>query len=388
LKILLVHDYCSRDGGAEAGCETLRNGLRARGFEVRILAARTGPNEIADDLCYGTKRSHRTLLQTANPSAWWALRKVLRDWKPDVVHVRMFLTQLSPLILPLLHNVPSIYHAVWYRAICPKGTKVLPGGKPCPFTWGKACLREGCLPARDWAPLMLQMRMLEAGRGAFRRTVANSHALAERMDVAGAGPAEVIWNGVPEAPIDRTRSEIPSVAFAGRLVPEKGVDVLLRALAKLPEGRLIVAGDGPERLALEALARELGIADRVRFAGLLDRDALVREVRGVWAHAAPSVWREPFGMVAPEAMMRGTPVVASAAGGLAEVVVDGETGMLVAPGDVDALSSALGRIFADRQLSLKLGAAGRERAMRHFHEAVWVERFAELYAKVCAERAA
>ncbi|MBC7925993.1 MAG: glycosyltransferase [Bryobacteraceae bacterium] len=89
----MVHDYCSREGGAEAGTASLRKGLLARGVETKVFAARTGTNDIADFLCFGTKSRFRTLVQTANVSAALSLRRVLREWKPNVVHVRMFLTQ-------------------------------------------------------------------------------------------------------------------------------------------------------------------------------------------------------------------------------------------------------------------------------------------------------
>jgi hypothetical protein len=159
LRVLLVNDYGTPGGGAELQVLALRERLRERGVDARLFASSAdeglGENG-ADHRCLGTTSALRTPLQVANPSASIRLRRVLREFRPDVVHVRLFLTQLSPLILPLLARVPSIYHASWYRAVCPVGTKMLPDGSPCAVRAGLACHGNGCLPWRNWAPLMGQ----------------------------------------------------------------------------------------------------------------------------------------------------------------------------------------------------------------------------------------
>ena len=123
MRILLVSDYGTLAGGAEIGLMTLREGLRKLGHDARVFtsSARAGGERFADYECFGTTSPSRTLLQTANPWATIGLRRVLREFKPDVVHVKMFLTQLSPLVQPLVRDVPSLYHVVWYRPVCPLG---------------------------------------------------------------------------------------------------------------------------------------------------------------------------------------------------------------------------------------------------------------------------
>ncbi len=131
MKILIVSDYATLTGGAETALFTLRDGLRRHGHEVRFLASTARPDGAplnADYLCVGTVGSARTLLQTFNPSALLALRRALRDFSPDVVHVGLFLTQLSPLILTALEHVPSLFQVHWLRSICPIGTKLRPDG--------------------------------------------------------------------------------------------------------------------------------------------------------------------------------------------------------------------------------------------------------------------
>ena len=171
-----------------------------------------------------------------------------------------------------------------------------------------------------------------------------------------------------------------TIGWAGRFVPGKGVDVLLRAFgaAELDGARLVLAGDGPERSGSERLARELGVAERVDFPGWIAADA------GFWrgcdlAVAAPDGWVESFGLSALEAMACGVAVVATRNGGLAEVVEDGVTGRLVRPGDAAALAEAISAYANDPGLRSAHGAAARRRAEAQFSMEETARRYLELF---------
>ncbi|MFY7821579.1 MAG: glycosyltransferase family 4 protein, partial [Planktothrix agardhii] len=149
MKILLVNDYGTATGGAELQMLSLKQGLIDRGHNVRLFSSHCQGVEnlesslLADYHCFGSNSRLQVLSQTVNPSSFFALKKVLREFQPDVVHVRMFLWQLSPLILPLLKSFPSLYQTAVYKAICPVGTKILPDKSPCYHKAGKVCLSEG-----------------------------------------------------------------------------------------------------------------------------------------------------------------------------------------------------------------------------------------------------
>jgi glycosyltransferase involved in cell wall biosynthesis len=179
----------------------------------------------------------------------------------------------------------------------------------------------------------------------------------------------------------------------GRLVPSKRVDRAIEAVAALTaaggnegaEVQLLVVGDGPERESLMALAATRGMADRVVFTGALDADALAVAV-GIGDVAVSTSDYEGFGLTSAEAMAAGLPVVATAVGGVPDVVVDGETGVLVPVDDAVALAGALSRLASDTAARAAFGAAGQARAAAHFSTAAFVEAFGTLYAQVARRR--
>jgi glycosyltransferase involved in cell wall biosynthesis len=386
MKVLLVSDYAPRFGGAEQLLFRFRDMLCQRGHDARVFTSSAGGPAGADYTCAGTLGPFRTLLQSANPDAALRLRRVLREFRPDVVTVKLFLTQLSPLILPVLRDVPSVYHAVWYRAVCPIGTKLLPDRTPCREPHGVACLRNGCVPARDWLPLAAQMALLRRWRPVFRRVVANSEATRAALESGGIAPIDVITNGVPVLAQRPRLAGPPVAAFAGRLVPEKGADVLVRAFARvhaaLPHARLLIAGDGPERGRLLRLIAELGLERSVALPGHLPRATLDQQLDAAWVQAVPSVWAEPFGFTTAEAMMRGTAVIATATGASPTMVEGERTGVLVPALDEERLAAALLRLLTDRDLAERMGAAGRKRALAEFSDERFTDRFLALLESI------
>ncbi|MGB3650254.1 MAG: glycosyltransferase family 4 protein [Rivularia sp. (in: cyanobacteria)] len=124
MKILLLNDVGTATGGAETQMLSLRDNLRSLSHDVRLFSSEAKP--VADSpllseySCFGTNSLFQVVSQTANVSAYVNLRRALDEFQPDVVHVRMFMWQLSPLILPLLKNVPCLYQTAVYKAICPR----------------------------------------------------------------------------------------------------------------------------------------------------------------------------------------------------------------------------------------------------------------------------
>jgi glycosyltransferase involved in cell wall biosynthesis len=203
-----------------------------------------------------------------------------------------------------------------------------------------------------------------------------------RFDPAVVGRSSVAYSGVDAPPVEPAPLpwDPPTIAVVGRLAPEKGIDVLLRALADLDGVRLTVAGDGPERARLDALADELGVADRVTWLGWVRHDELWAVLQQATVVAVPSR-QDAFPRIAVEAAHLQRPVVASAVGGLRESVVDHATGLLVPPADPAALARALARVLGDPASARELGAAGRAHAAG-FTLTATVEHHLDRYAAI------
>jgi len=229
-------------------------------------------------------------------------------------------------------------------------------------------------------------------RGAAH-VVANSQGLAAlARKTAGPTPIAMIPNGVdtthfspapvpaPAASGESGWSGPARLLFVGRVVHQKGLDVLLDALAQLapgPEYTLDIVGDGPLRPALAEQAARLGLAERVRFSGWASRAAMPEVLRRADVFVFPSR-DEGMPNAVLEAMASGLPVAATRIAGNEELVGDGETGFLVAPDDAAGLAAALGRLLADRALCRRLGAAGRQRVVKEYSWRSVAERYAAL----------
>jgi len=199
------------------------------------------------------------------------------------------------------------------------------------------------------------------------------------------GHVSVLPNPAPSAPQlpgrDELRRELRLdgrvLAFAGRLGPQKALGVALEAIAAVPDVTLVVAGDGPERAALEGQAIQLGLEGRSRFLGSLSRDDVLRLFRAADGSVLSSAW-ENFPHTVVEALAVGCPVIATAVGGVPEVVRDGENGLLVPPNDVASLTAAIQRYFEDDDLRRRLADAAAPSVSGYTEEAVFTRIESEL----------
>jgi glycogen(starch) synthase len=188
---------------------------------------------------------------------------------------------------------------------------------------------------------------------------------------------------VPEHPPTARPHDAPCVLGFGRLVADKGFDLAVRAFAavtrRVPNARLVLAGDGAARADLERLVTDMGLSQSVEFVGMVapaDVPALIARASLV---VVPSRWDEPFGLVALEAAVMARPVVATRAGGLVEVVEEGTTGLLVDKEDPDALAAALLRLLEDPATADRMGVAARARARERFSWERCVTSYERLY---------
>ncbi|MBK9241928.1 MAG: glycosyltransferase family 4 protein [Acidobacteria bacterium] len=387
MKVLLVNDYGVLAGGAERITVDLRDGLRARGHDARLLASSAGAPaqaSLADYTCRGSNGTGRLLLQAWNPWAVSRLRQVLAEFQPDIVHVRMFLTQLSPAVLKWLPPDRSLLHIGNHQTICPLNSRVLPDGSRCGVRAGVECHRQRCVSTFGLGRTLLQLRTWRRHSPVFRCVVANSHAIAATLRENGVPVDTVIPNGTRVVPPRPSLTGPPTVVFAGRLVPQKGLDLLVQAMAIVvthqPDARLVIVGDGPDRARIEELIGMLKLRDRVQWRGHIPHPALAEALGTGWVQVLASRSPEPGANVIPEAMMRGTAVVATRFDGAPEGLRDTVTGFLVPPFDVQALADRLVTLLGDRALAERMGQAGRDVALAELTTDLMIDRFEAVYA--------
>ncbi len=359
IRVLLAPSaYSPHVGGIEELTRQLARRLRVNGHEVLVVTNRWPQPVPASDVLDGVpvrrivlelpSASLRGLVRFAvrGPLAAVRLLRVLRAFRPDVVHV--------------IGAGPNAA----YLSVLGRGRLVFTAQGEVGF---------------DPGDVFAHSLVLRAGlRRILRRADVVTACSRYVLDELGADGV-VVPNAVEPSDFDLPKPEpngLGRYVFAhARLVPQKGLDVLVRAVAGLGRN-LVLAGDGPERDRLDKLARELDVP--LRFLGAVGRDDVSRLLRGADAFALPSRG-EPFGIALLEAMAAGTPAVATDAGGVPEFAADSRNALLVPPDDVPALRAALTRLRDEPALCEQLVRGGRETARVLSWEHV-CSRYEELYA--------
>lgn len=332
-------------------------------------------------------------------SAFAGLPRVER--RADGVEIRRIPTlrrrrDRSSVVEMLAFLAGSLVMVPWIAARWRPDATIAYFGLPCgPAAWAVKALfgvpyvvslRGGDVPGFQYDGISLYHRLAGPVIGwLWRRAsavVANSGGLADlARRFAPDQPVGIIPNGVDAQRFTPAAAEAAAAAaaaaagglsllFVGRVVRQKGLDVLFEALASLPPALLAgvtlrIVGDGPARPELEAQAQRLGLSERIRFLGWLGRDELPAAYRSAGAFVFPSR-DEGMPNVVLEAMAAGLPVVATRIAGNRDLVVDGETGLMLDTDDVPALAAAIARLAGDAPLCRRLGEGGRRRVVDHF----------------------
>lgn len=404
LRILHVNKYLYRRGGAEAYMLELADLQGRHGHEVAFFgmdhpdnppqryAAHLPPFVSLDPPPSSIGEQLATAAHIVySPASRRGIEQVVRSFRPDVAHVHNIYHQLSPSVLrPLAeHGVPTVLTLHDYKLICPS-YQLLDHGRVCEACLGgrfhHAVLRrcmDSSLAASTLVAVESTLHRLTRAYGVVRFIISPSRFLAGKMLQAGVYPERLT---VLDHFVDTARTAPKAapggwVLFAGRLAPEKGLDVLIEAIARVGLGaELDVAGEGPERTRLEVLA-EARAPGRVRFHGRLPKDRLLDLVRSAAVVAVPSRWHENQPMTVLEAFACGVPVVTTNLGGLPELVDQGRDGVVVDADDVEALAGALEGLLADPGRAFAMGRAARAKAEQRFAPAQHLDRLEQLYRR-------
>ena len=377
--LFLTHSF-PRHAGDAAGSFVLRlaSALAGEDVAVQVLAPATAgapPRETMDGIPVHRFRYAPRALETLAYEGNMATQ-VKESWSAKVALVGLLGAELQAALAELRRAPYDVVHAHWWF---PSGVAAVAAsrwaGLPLVITMHGSDVRLGRLITAA-RPVMRQVLRRSA------RVTAVSRWLAEAAQQVAGGELPIVAP-MPVA-TDRfvanlTVSRGDSLLFVGRLTRQKGVDLLLRALAALPDRiTLDVIGDGEERAALGALAASLGVEDRVRWRGALPATELVPFYQHAAALVMPSA-EEGLGLVAVEAQLCATPVIAFASGGVVDVVRDGETGILVSERSPEALARAISGLLEMPDRGAALGRRGALQARETFAPEQVAHRYADVY---------
>ena len=396
MRILQVADfYPPTPGGLEAHVARLSEQLAARGHEVAVAAgggkAVAAGNEGLTVHRFGLSLERLSVF--ANGRAFhppWAdhafvsaVLGVAKHFRPDVIHAHGW-SEFSAVKVGRQLEVPVVVTLHDYGLCCP-AKSLYCGVQACRSSFGFCCLTCTKCPQGVFRRTGLAMA-IRLGRRRLTREVARyisvSEYVAQAHRAVGVDDDKtiiVIPNFVDSADIDfKPPPADGPIVFVGPAARYKGRPVLERAFRDIPlytRPRLWLVGDTPPPTTLN---QDVGVDHLGRRSGA----EILAIFQASRVAVVPSVWQDPCPTVALEASAVGRPVIASQVGGLKDIVVSEETGLLVPPDDPIALADALKRLIDDYALTLKLGAAARERFLHHFSAAVVIPRIEQLYREV------
>ena len=373
VKLLLYsHFFAPSVGGVEsivlslaAGLAEYRTSKGEREFQV-TLVTQTPAADYPD---------HRLPFAIVRQPNLWTLWQLIR--RTDIVHVAG--PSLAPLALARLACKPCVVEHHGYQAICPNGLLIhQPDRSICPghFQAGRyaECLR--CQATEmPWLKSASRLLLIFLRSFLVRHATHNIAITTHVLERHRLPRSSVIYYGTEDEYRGKTSVSSPlqtsgriCFAYVGRFVPEKGIPVLLQAAQILKrEGHdfeVLLVGDGPERKTLEGLIHRDDLGNLIRITGFLRGAALEEALGRVHVVVMPSLWEETAGLAAIEQLMRGRLVIASAIGGLGEVV--GGAGLTFSPGNAEELSGCMKLVLKDPALISLLGLKARERARRLF----------------------
>lgn len=360
MKILMVHDAGGEFGGAEIIVATLKQELARRGHQVKVLAEAL-PQGVTSFADYTFPESFpRALTRLWNPSAYRSLRKVLADFRPDIVNLHSF-NHASPSVLFAVRGFPTVLTVHNYDVIFPNEWVQLASSGA-----GWKRLRALAHPRFYWENFRYQL--VRRSLPSVRRIVVSSDYLADRLRLnPSATRIQKCTYGIPllnySAPVN-----FDNLLYMGRLSPEKGVEHLIQAMPRIrdaiPQAKLTIVGSGPAQSSLQELASRLGLAEAIAFIGQVPNNQIENYYASASIVVVPSVWAEPFGLTGLEAMSVGRPVLASRIGGITEWLKDGETGYFVAPGSSAEIAGRAIQLLRDPALIEEMGRRGRAASQR------------------------
>jgi len=406
MKILLVHNNFSITGGAEVFYHEIGRVLEENGHKVAYFSAAEECGDSIDSkwASYFPKAGNyqsggftdkiRTFpAMVYSKSAKQAMAKLIQDFKPDIIHAFAIYVKLTPYILDAAKEagVPVVMSCNDYKHICPS-YKLYHHGSVCEECKGGKFYRAVVNRCSHNSLVYSVASSIEAyvhqHLDIYRKNVHTFLFSSEFM----AYKTEEFWgketfrwrklrNPFESMKYKATYQPDGAVLFFGRMIDEKGVDILMKAAAKLPHISFRLVGDGPDLDELKKLAQGLG-AKNVAFTGAKWGEAMDEELKQCSFVVVPSIWHENFPYVINQSFAFGKPVVGSNRGGITELVVHGERGLIYEATDSSALAEAIQTLYQDSESIKAMGSRAKEFSDREFNDESLYTTLKDIYTEV------
>jgi glycosyltransferase involved in cell wall biosynthesis len=372
MKILMVEDLGFDNGGISSYLINAIEILKKEGHTVKILSSDVNPEEkhsdknayVYSDYTFRSSNKYRIIrliIRIFNPFSYLKTKQILKEFKPDIVHLNNFLNIASPSILCCLKNIPTILTIHDYSIVCPTGFRMLPL-KVCNLSYGKNCIK--CIGIKGYYYEKIKRKISERLFKNIDLFITPSVKLKKDLMKIGILNVRNIYTGIKLLKYSKL-IEGNILLYVGRLSKEKGIKYLLKAMIditkKVPTAHLNIVGNGPEKKNLEELVKQLKLKN-VSFIGQIPHKEIEWHYRISNIIIVPSICEEVFPLVGIEAMSVGRPVIGSRVGGIPEWLDDGKTGFLVDPGNSAQIVEKVIQLFSSRKLMEKMGENGRKKA--------------------------
>ena len=403
MKILMVNKYHYLKGGSEKYYFELAKLLKEKGHEIAFFSMKDQKNIKTDckeyfveaiDLNNGSKlKAIDVIYSRANEKK---IEEALNDFKPDIVHLNNFQRQLSAAIINPIkkRNIPIVFTAHDMQAICP-ASAMLYKGKICEDCIEKGyicCIKKSCIKDSKLKSLL----------GVIESNYYRKNKIYKKIDYI-ITPSEFIKKQLIKGKLEYNKIETIHnfviskeriekneddgyAFFFGRLSEEKGILNLIKAIKNIENGKLLIAGDGPERKNIDNYIEENKLQDKIQLLGYLNQEQIRNYIRKSKFIVVPSIWYEncPYSIL--ETMEIGKPIIGSKIGGIPELIENNKNGFLYKYDDIDELERCMKKLFEDKELVDIQSEKSRELFEHNYSEEIYYNKIIEIYNSLIKEK--
>ena len=376
MKILFTVYSSLGYGGAEVSMKLLAEGLKKRGHDVIIASTGDYPGFKT----YKFMRFRRfPLFYIHNLYLSSFLSNVIKKEKIDIIHAHDRSTIPGAIIAAKRCGIKSVIHFRDYWFVCPKSSCLMSNYKECYHCNLRNLLKCSSVLRLPWN--LYKYIYLKSIRNLLKQSdvkIAISSVISERLNSCNIKDSVVIPNPLTIENIKQSEHKGIIISFVGSLDYHKGIMNILKVIKEIQGVSFLIVGRGPLETAIRKFIRDNNLTN-VDMLGYLPYNKIKEIYSKSDIVVFPSVWQEPFGRIAIEAMSFGIPVVGSNVGGIKNIIIDGKTGFLVDPVDIKGWKDKINLLVKDKDLRLKLGREGRKIALKEYNVDIIAKKFEGIY---------